>query len=216
MNHSKFLVFDLETTDKNPFNAEIIEGCFCITDDDFNIIDTHIMQSRVNDWSESAELVHGISYNKMMAFPDKTQAYEDLFKFLSQYKPYRVCCYSNPNSYIEESKTNLYAHYDNAVIKKELNVNYGSHVLFYFYFSDSVYSPYLEIKKLHKQGTINIAKHKTLSQFSLENVVLNTLGKSYNAHNALDDTKILIDLCRYIAKIKHEQKCNIMYNAIND
>lgn len=209
-----FLIFDCETTDKNPFNAEIIEAAFCVTDDNFNIIDIHIMQSQTDNWSESAELIHGISYAKMQSFPKKDEAYKDLFKFLSKHKSYTPVVYSNPNAYIEESKTSLYAHFDIAVIKKELNIMYNNHVLFYQYFSDKIYSPYLKIKELHKNNVINIAKHKNLAQFSLENVVLNTLGKSYNAHNAFDDTKILIDLCKYIARIEYEQNNNsILTNA---
>lgn len=209
-----FLVIDLETNSKIAQDAEIIEGAFIVTDNKFNVIDKYLMKSRVDNWSESAADIHKISYDVMLSYPDKMQAYEDLFRFLSKYKPYKVCCYSNPNVYQEETKVAGYFHYDIAILKMQLNYLYENHVLFYNYFSDNIYSPYLEIKKLVKDNKIFINKHKKLTQFSLENVYLNLFEKSFNAHNAMSDALATIDLCKFIEKIKHEN--NSLLNAINN
>jgi inhibitor of KinA sporulation pathway (predicted exonuclease) len=200
------LVFDLETNSKDAFEAEIIDGCFAITDSKFNIIDSHRMLSQVDKWNEDAADVHGISYKDTLAFPTKNQAYHDLFKWLSQHKPYKVCCYSNPNSF------GNYFHYDLAVIKMQMNILFNNHVLYYQYFSDKPHSPYLLIKELHKNKIINIAPHESLSQFSMENVYINIFNESYNAHKSVDDVNALLKICKYIDSIKHEN--NLLFNAI--
>jgi DNA polymerase III epsilon subunit-like protein len=204
---NKFLVFDLETNDKEVCDAEIIDGAFCITDSSFNIIDTHRMLSQVNKWSEEAEAIHGIRYADTLAYPKKDKAYHDLFEFLSKHKPYKPVCYSNPNNF-----GNFY-HYDIAVIKMQLNYLYNNHVLFYHYFSDDIYSPYLKIKELHKNKVINIAPHETLTQFSLENVYLNLFNETYNSHKSIDDTKALLKLCKEILRL--ESNGNILFNALD-
>lgn len=200
----KYLVFDLETNSRDAFEAEIIDGAFAITDADFNIIDTYRMLSQVDNWSDEAEQIHKIKYKDMLLYPSKYKAYEDLFKWLSNHKPYTVCCYSNPNSF------GNYFHYDLAVIKMQMNILFNSHVLYYMYFSDKPYSPYLEIKKLVKNKNLTIAPHETLTQYSLENVYLNLFDEKYNAHKSVDDVVALLKVCKYLNTIDSN---DILYNA---
>lgn len=207
MNHSKFLVFDLECNDRDVTNAEIIDGAFCVTDSKFNIIDTHRMLSQVDKWSDEAQKVHGISYVDTLAYPTKQEAYNELFKFLSKHKPYTPVVYSNPNNF------GFFYHYDIAVLKMQLNYLYDNHVIFYQYFSDNVYSPYLEIKELHKNKTLTIAPHPTLTQFSMENVYLNMFNQKYDAHKSVDDVDALLRICKEINKLKANG--NILFNAFN-
>ena len=206
MNQSKFLVFDLETNSKDVYDAEIIDGAFCVTDSQFNIINTHRMLSQVDKWSNESEQVHGIRYADTLAYPTKQEAYNELFKFLSKHKPYRVCCYSNPNNF------SSYFHFDTAVIKMQMNILYGNHTLYYMYFSDKIYSPYLEIKELHKNKVLTIAPHSTLTQFSMENVYLNMFNQRYNAHKSVDDVDALLRICKEINKLKANG--NILFNTI--
>ena len=200
----KYLVFDLETNSRDAFDAEIIDGAFAITDCDFNIIDTYRMLSQVDNWSDEAAQIHKIDYKDTLLYPKKMKAYEDLFKWLSTHKPYKVCCYSNPNSF------GNYFHYDLAVIKMQMNILFNNHVLYYMYFDDKPYSPYLEIKKLVKNKNLTIAPHETLTQYSLENVYLNLFDEKYNAHKSVDDVVALLKVCKYLNNIDNN---DILYNA---
>ena len=140
-----------------------------------------------------------------LAYPTKQEAYNELFKFLSKHKPYTPVVYSNPNNF------GSFYHYDLAVIKMQLNYLYDNHVLFYQYFSDNVYSPYLEIKELHKNKTLSIAPHPSLTQFSMENVYINLFGETYDAHKSIDDVDALLRICKEITRLKSNG--NILFNA---
>lgn len=197
------LFFDIETNSKLVQDAEIIDAYFYLADESYNKIDEYRMLSQVDRWSEQAQEVHGISYAEMLCYSTKKQAYDDLLTWLSKHKPYQCVCYANPNVYQEETKVSGYFHFDIAVFKMQMNYLYENHVMYHIYFDEkNIYSPYLEIKKLHKDNKLNISRNKNLSQFSMENVYVNLFNKSYNAHNAKDDVMAMIEICKEIDRIK--------------
>lgn len=207
-----FLILDCETNSKNPFDAEIIEAYFYVCDKNFTVIDNYFMQSKVDNWSESAAEVHGIEYSTMMQYPDKLTAYNNLFNWLDKHKNLTPVIYSNPRTFIEEIKMACYMHYDLAVIKMQMNILYGNHTKYYKYFNDEPYSPYLEIKKLYKDNVINIAKHKKLAQFSMENVYYNLFNEKYDAHNCINDVIAMLRICKEIARIKYANQSLFSFN----
>lgn len=206
MESHKIIFIDLETNSANPFIAEPIEGSFIVVDENYNILDKYLFQSQVSFWDEDAEKIHKIKYQDTLNFPKKNKAIHELLKWLSKHKPYKVACYANPSHFGQHIT------FDIAILKKELHFLFGDFVTFHHYIGDNILNPYLLVKELHRDKKINILKHKNLTQFSLENVVLNLLNKKYNAHNAESDNLITIELMKYLDKIKHEQN-NIFFNA---
>lgn len=180
------LFYDIESTSKDAAIAEVIEAYFELVDSKKTIIDTYHFKSRVNKWSDEAAEVHGITYYEMSQYPKKEKAYDDLFEWLDQYKgTYTPVLFANTNNYGEH-----YA-YDNAVFKMQILELFGSHTLFYEYFSDDYENVWEMAHDAHRKNIFIVHKSKTLTQFSQENVYKNLFNGSYKAHRASDDVKAM-------------------------
>ena len=105
------VLLDIETTSKDPLNAEIIEGYF----ENIDTGDCFLFKSRVNKWSNEAEKIHGISEIETALYPNKKDSLVDLYNWLnSQPKETEYIMFAN-------EKTEYGAMYfDCAVIESEL------------------------------------------------------------------------------------------------
>ena len=61
------LFCDFETTGKNPYSDEIIEGYFELHQDG-ELVDNYHFQSQTINWSHEAFLVHGITFEEMKTY----------------------------------------------------------------------------------------------------------------------------------------------------
>jgi DNA polymerase III epsilon subunit-like protein len=91
----KFLVCDLETTNKEPLKAEIVTGHFLYLDQSLNVLDEYSFKCRPELWDKAAEEaseIHGISFHDCQSFPSPHEAYPALIDWLkSLNESYFVC-----------------------------------------------------------------------------------------------------------------------------
>lgn len=172
--------FDLETTSKDVYNAEIITGYFELVYDGEAVANYHF-QSQVNKWSEEAEEIHGISYYEMKNFPVKEKALYMLNNFLSNIpEGCKFWCYSNPNN------MGQYIIYDKAIIEMELMYNDLS-----FKF-DNIDTVYLMAKLAYTMGLFDPVKSESnRNSFKQEAVYRALFDEEYDSHKAYDDVQAM-------------------------
>lgn len=209
------LALDLETTGKDPFRAEPIEGYFAVLNESLEIQSDYVFKVKPDKWSSEAAKVHKIKKSDAMKYPSKHGAYASLFSWLESQNFDFIMAYANQNMFIDETKVSLNATYDLAVLKMQIFLLYGDHVTFYRYLSDNVISVHALAKKLHSKKRIFIPKTKetdNFSQFSMENVYANLLGSKYKSHRAKDDTLAMIRLYKELKRIESETRDLFTWN----
>lgn len=190
------MVCDFEATGKNPLVAEIIEGYFI----DLDTNEEYHFKSKVDKWCESAEKVHQISYNEMLSYPDKKQAYWDLLDWLP--KKFTMISYSNMQSELG------FLNYDHALLKHNIMdyLNLDSyHKLPVLILSYSIHSL---AKELDKTGLIDAPRNPETNRksFTQENIYSYLFNESYNAHKAEDDTRAAKRIYERLLEIKESGK----------
>ena len=195
------IFLDSETTNIDLYSAEIIEAYFAVYDDG-KIIDEYFLNSKVDNWSDEAQKIHGIDYYKMLSYPDKKQAYN---LFLSWAKKYK-----NPTFGVFANPCTTYGHitYDAAIIKREMFDLYGyNHAIYYKYFNDNHLNVHLLAKKLAKENKFNPIRGKSGRQsFSQVNVYKVLFQEEYDAHNAFDDTQSMIKIYEELKRLENNEQ----------
>lgn len=181
--------FDIETTSKDPYNAEIITGFFLCEDGSF-----FDMKAQVDNWSYEAVLIHNITQAEMLSHPTKQKAFDDLLDFVQSNNISEFVCYAN------QQTVHGFMTYDLAVIKMQMFLLYGTHTLFYKYFNDKPISVHAMAKEMARQGYFTPLKGESgRDSFTQVNVYKALFRSDYNSHRAYDDVialkRIYDELC---------------------
>lgn len=191
--------FDLETTSRSVYDAEIIEGYFLLDDGK----DYHY-KSKVDVWSDQAAEIHKIKHSDMLSYPDKKDALRNLLIWIRDNNVSEFICFSNQNN-----MDGFYT-YDIAVIKMQLFYLTGNHTIFYKYFNDNPISVHTMARKAAQDGLFSPIKRKSdtgrmVQSLTQENTYKALFGKSYNnAHNCVIDTKMMRQIYDELIRLRHE------------
>lgn len=92
---------DLETTGLNPWQNEIltlsISACDIKTKTQINEFEIEMRPEFMNHWQDGAEKIHGISKDRALKFPPRSEGRDDLIEFLEFHKkatPQIFCCHA--------------------------------------------------------------------------------------------------------------------------
>lgn len=180
------LFCDFETTGKNPYSDEIIEGYFELHQDG-ELVDNYHFQSQTINWSHEAFLVHGITFEEMKTYPQKDHALEMLIDWLPLGHDVNFCCYANPNN------IDGFYYFDYVILKMQMGY-YDKRFLERPIFAGDkkldVYNMAKECEKLGLYPAI-INPQSGRKQFSQQKVYEALFEESYDAHRSYNDVKAL-------------------------
>jgi DNA polymerase III epsilon subunit-like protein len=194
------VVCDLETTGVNCLDAEIITGYFIAFDEKFDIKQQFSIKSCPRKWYESAEMVHGISYEQARKWPEFSDVFEDLWDFFESNKPDAFWCHAKTDMFGKQ------VYFDHAILRYQMLL-YGD-------------LPYYVINRVKPYSTLSLAKITdkffNFEGFSL-NKVCNRLNIELEHHNAKSDCeasyKIIKKLLPYSSL---EELQNFEQGVLND
>ena len=179
---------DAESTGLNPYMSEIIEAYFELHDKG-EVVSTYHFKSKVNNWSDEAAEIHGITKEEMLTYPDKKIAWDNFLLWLPD--EFDFACYVNTNTALG----NLW--YDVVLIQMELmdhlNVNRPEHTPFN---PDNKINVYDISKQSSKKSLFKPLKRLETNRddLSLSGVYKAMYGVDFDAHNAKDDVKAMIKI----------------------
>lgn len=165
------IVFDIETTGINVFDAEIITGHFLSVDDSFNIVSEYELKCRPWKWSIEAEKVHGITQQEASTFPLFRDVYQNLLSWIRMQDTRQMWMHTNSKMF------GKLTFYDYAVLRLRM-----------MEMSDEAY---FEIEKIKPYSTHSLAKvlqgDFNFEGFSLD-LICKQLGIELKHHDAKSDT----------------------------
>lgn len=178
---------DVETTSLDTFRGDIISYSAILTDDDLNIVDKINTNGRVednSDWSDEAEVVHGISYNEARSFQPQMDMLNQISEFYTRYTKF-------PIKWVDHAR-----------------LMFG-HASFDFNHTFFSYDRYLDIFKFRKfairsnyESTVHLAINRGIKNRKL-NDLCNQFGIKLEHHNAESDVMACYELYK-IFKTKEE------------
>lgn len=193
------IYYDCETTGINPYCAEIIDAYFEVHENN-KIVDSYVLQSQVNFWSDEAAIYHKIQYAEMKTYPKKKIAFRELLKWLP--KDFKFLTYVNLNS--ELGRIN----FDVAILENELNLlgckNYHLKNKYGMLPPESIHT-------LARQSATNkifspIRGESGRASLSQPNVYKALFGESYDAHKSIDDVKALVRIHKQLLHLNNENR----------
>lgn len=177
-----FYITDAETTGLlGSSGSEIIEMHWLYCDKNLNILDEYEFKSRPLKWEEEAELIHKISHNQSLTYPDKHTALSNLCRWLQPGLP--VYMYVNQNTELGR------VYFDMAALRLHF-LDCNRYFDFYDLFDHEMFVSVRDrVIEMDKSGLINITRnaHTGRKSYTQENVYRCLFNKDYNAHNAKDD-----------------------------
>jgi hypothetical protein len=199
------LFCDFETTGINPYQCEAIEGYFELHNENKEVIAKYNFSSRVNNWSDEAELIHKIDYQDHLLFPKKQDAWEGLISWLAEIGDCIFTCYVNTNT--KEG----FVLYDYVVLAMEsmdhLGINKMSELPFDFSKKESVHTLAKECEKRgFMQALVNPETNR--KSYSQEKVYESVFGTKYKSHRAVHDVKAMIKLFYHLQYCKENNIVN--------
>lgn len=180
------VAFDIETTSKDPLNAEIIEAYF----ENIDTGECFEYFSKVDKWSHEAEKIHGISITDTALYPNKNDALKSLYEYL--------CSLPGDTDFImfANEKTEFGAMYfDCAVIESQLEWS-G-----YRYRFKNKTSVHTLAKRAYKARLFEPMKKVETNRISFGQAYVYEAifgHKPDGAHRAKSDTKALIKIYNYL------------------
>lgn len=174
--HSNLTFFDLETTDKEPLNAEILTGYFITVDRNFKKIDELYIESKPHQYKEESHIIHGISKQDAMGFMPKSDALKLLASYLSKHKSSIFICHANHLVF------GKYGYFDEQVIRSE-----------FLFASDKAYF-WLYGLSLRVISTHTICKRVVnLSKYGLKHIA-DHFGIIFKHHSCKEDTLAMMEI----------------------
>jgi len=166
------IVFDIETTGTNVYEAEIITGYFLSCDPvTFAIRGEFTMNCNPRKWSYEAQEIHGITREEASKFKQFSEVYESFLNWLKSHQAAEIWMHTNAKMY------GKLTYFDYAVLRLRM--------------MDMGDDPYFEIERLRPYSTHSLAK-VLQDQFAFEGFSLNNICKTLdidlNHHNAKSDT----------------------------
>lgn len=170
---SKYCFLDCETTGFDSIRNQVLTLACYVTDADYNILGEHYAEFRPEGrkeiiWSEDAEKVHGINWEKALTFPSIKEASSGFIEFIKKF-PALIFVAHN-------------VAYDRRMLKGTLS-RYDMHFEQYQKFTE-----YQDTVKLVKESGLVSSKSKSLGAICKE------LGIHHDHHDARSDAKVLIEI----------------------
>jgi len=182
MKLKRFLVVDIEATNRNPLNAQILSGHFLYLDLSFNIIDQYSLKSKPQSWdseAEEASSIHGIKLVDTILYPEFSEAMENLLSWLGKLEPSYFVCHANRKIF------GKFSSYDYAVLVSNL-LYLGKH-----------YDLYRACPSSHIISTHSLAKYLSLScDYDLKSLCSFYKYDLSNHHEAEADTYACLHLLK--------------------
>ena len=161
---------DLETTSRNVFDAEIIEGHFIATNQELEIISEYEMKCNPRKWSHEAQAIHGITQDQAAKYRPFNEVYDGLINWLEAHQIDEMWCHSNAVMY------GKLTFYDYAVLRLNM-MNMGD-------------APYFVMNRIKPYSTHSLCKTHNgvymFKGFSLD-LICQTLKIELHHHNAKSD-----------------------------
>jgi DNA polymerase III epsilon subunit-like protein len=165
------IIFDLETTGTNVFDAEIITGHFLAVDSKFNLRSEYVIQCNPWKWSYEAEQIHGITKEQASKYKKFSEVYPGLLTWLQAMDDNQMWMHTNAKMF------GKLTFYDHAVLRLRM--------------MDMGDEPYFEIEKHKPYSTHTLCKvlqsHFNFEGFSLD-LICKELGIELKHHDAKSDT----------------------------
>ena len=166
------IIFDLETTGTNVYEAEIITGYFLACDPvTFAIRGEFELKCQPWRWSYEAQKIHGITKEEASKWPLFREVYDKLLSWLRSQEAAEIWMHSNAKMY------GKLTYFDYTVLRLRM--------------MDMGDLPYFEIQRLRPYSAHSLAKvlqdRFAFEGFSLNNIC-KTLNIDLNHHNAKSDT----------------------------
>lgn len=175
MSTARYAFIDCETTGFDSIRNQVLTLACYVTDENYNILGEHYGEFRPEgkkeiSWSEEAEKVHGISWDRALEFKSIGEASGDFISFLRSFK-------GAPLSFVAHNMA-----YDRRMLKGTLSRD-SHHFEFGQCFSD-----YQDTIKLLKDSSLISGKSRSLGKVCAE------LGIEHNHHDAKSDAFVLIEI----------------------
>ena len=182
------LFFDIETNSLNPYAAEIITGCFKLTDEDLNMIDSYYLESSVDSWSDEAEAIHKISKSEMLNYPDKKSALDSFCDWLSRLDIFEAVLFANPNTELG------FMYFDIATLQFQLmNHLHVDRLEMQPFKPQNIISVHTMAKECEKAGLFEAYRKPETNRksFTQVNVFKALFDSEYDAHDAVADVNAM-------------------------
>lgn len=182
------LFIDVETSGFNPWQHSILSMAIIVTDSELNEKAEFYEECRPNilnrkSWSVDAQKVHGFKPSEVIKKQSETELCKKLYTFLRD----------NLNG----ERGVLWFHADSKIDYKFL-----IGVLFKNMGSD-YYDIYKYIQPYGHKNTMEYIRKKGFRKYGLDKMA-NHYNIQFNHHNALSDTRVLLEICK---RIKEEEIC---------
>ena len=193
------LVVDLETTSLNVFDAELVTGFFCLLDEDYNVVDTKLIQCNPWRWSDEAEAVHGITKKQASTYNKFTEVYEGLINWIQLSGAKEIWCHSNVKMY------GKIVPYDYAILRLQM-FNMGD-------------TPFWIMNGLTPYSTHSLAKvlqdRFTFDGFSLDNIC-KELSIPLKHHDAKSDCLATAEIIKRLLPMTTREEIYNYERGINE
>lgn len=184
----RYLVIDVETTGLDSWKNEIIELGAIVCDGNLKKLgsfQTYVKPEFKSTWSKEAESVHGITWGRSQGFPSSELALNRFTSFLGAYfdsPGFSFVCHAKPG----KSRIDLI----------DYNFVFG-----WFWRLDRRKEFYRLFPEEFVRSTIDKKPTRAKSLWGIKNQKLGTwaqkMGKTYNAHTALDDANMCYEVFKY-------------------
>lgn len=175
------IVFDLETTGTNVFDAEIITGFFIHADDSFNIKSTYEIKCNPSKWSDEAEAIHGITKQEASKYKKFSQVYEGLIDWIDACGSTQMWMHCNSKMF------GKLAFFDHAVLRTSM-MDVGD-------------VPYFKISNISPFSTHSLCKILKNS-FNFDSFSLDSICKQLNIkldhHEAKSDALACLEIIKQL------------------
>jgi DNA polymerase III epsilon subunit-like protein len=174
------IIFDIETTGTNVYEAEIITGYFLACDPvTFAIRGEFELKCNPFKWSYEAQEIHGITKEQASKWPLFREVYDKLLSWLQSHQAAEIWMHTNAKMY------GKLTYFDYAVLRLRM--------------MDMGDQPYFEIERLKPYSTHSLAK-VLQPQFAFDGFSLNNICKSLNIDLNHHDAKSDALACHQIIK----------------
>lgn len=181
------LFIDVETSGFNCWQHSILSMAVIVADDELNKIAEFYEECKPNkltksSWSRESERVHGFTPRSTLTKQSEKELCEKLYRFLEE----------NMNG----ERGYLYFHADSKIDYKFLIGILFKNMETNFYDIYKWLFPYGHV------NTMSVFRQKGFKSYGLDKMA-NHFGIRFKHHNALADTRVLLEICQ---KIKEEEK----------
>ena len=185
------IIFDLETTGTNVFDAEIITGHFLSVCPKFNIRSELFIQCKPWKWSYEAEAVHGITREETLNWEPFSKVYQKILTWLQSQDDNQMWMHTNAKMF------GKLTFYDHAVLRLRM--------------MDMGDEPYFEIEKHKPFSTHSLCKilqgNFNFEGFSLD-LICKELGIELKHHDAKSDTYACYEIIKKLLPMTTLEELN--------